>query len=644
MTDEINTEDSRGSSADTTDSLRAPLHDCLVVGVDLGTSNSALAFRRPGATTTEALAVAQLEGPGRIGSHKTLPSALYIPHAGELTPADARLPWQDEASASADGVIGVFARERGAQVPERLVASAKSWLCNAQIDRSAPLLPWRSPIETGKRSPIEASRLYLEHLRHALDHELGSARAAEAEAVLTVPASFDEVARNLTYEAATAAGFERVTLLEEPLAAFYSWIAGSGGDWRAHVAPGDVVLVCDVGGGTTDFSLIAVSEEQGRLRLERIAVGDHLLLGGDNMDLALAYTLKAQLEAEGRAIDHWQFLSLVASARVAKERILAGDEPGLEPVDSVPVTIASRGSSLFAQTIAVELTRATVERVLLDGFFPATRIDQLPTSRRGSGIQELGLHYETDAAVVKHLARFLRRARQNAVSNDGLRKLVEERLAASEASGALMPSKVLFNGGVFKAPALRRRVLEVLRSWSGAELEELAGAHLDLAVAAGAAYYGAVRASGKGIRVLSGLSRSYYVGLESPMPAVPGIEPPVKGLCLVPQGTEEGTELELPGQQFGLVVGEPVEFRFFSSAVRAGDGVGAVVDDATHELDETSRLTVTLPAADGQEGEVVPVKIDAVVTEVGTLQLFMRQLDSERKWNLEFNVRPHEDL
>lgn len=613
------------------------------VGVDLGTSNSALAYYPAGAdakgSVPAILETLQLDGPGMAGKHRLLPSVLYVPYDGELQPREARLPWSPsgEDEIAADYVVGRWARDRAAGVPERAVVSAKSWLAHAGVDRRAPILPWKSAIPRGKRSPVEASRLYLEHLRQAFTQATG---AMHADLVLTVPASFDEVARNLTHEAARGAGWANVTLLEEPLAALYAWIASSHESWRGALVPGDLILVCDVGGGTSDFSLVAATEEHGELKLERISVGDHLLLGGDNMDLALAYALKAKLGTAGAQIDHWQFLSLVAAARVAKERIFADGT-----LSEAPVAVAGRGSSLFAQTVSTSLTRVEAERLIVDGFFPLTRADEMPKARRALGIQEFGLSYEAEPAVSKHLARFLQKSRDNAAASPELRKLVEARLARGE--GPLLPSAVLFNGGVFNARGLRERVLDLLKAWNGGEaVRELRheSSDFDLAVATGAAYYARMRQSGEGIRIRSGTAHSYYIGLESPMPAVPGYEPPVRGLCVVPQGTEEGTEIAFDAQEFGLIVGEPVEFRFFSSSARAGDAVGATVDDAAADLTETACLAMTLPPAEGhREGEMVPVRLEAAVTEVGTLQLYMKQVGGAgQKWQLELNVRASE--
>ena len=451
--------------------------------------------------------------------------------------------------------------------------------------------------------------------------------------MVTVPASFDEVARNLTAEAAEAAGLGRVTLLEEPQAAFYAWAARAGRQWRDAVTPGDIILVCDVGGGTADFSLIAVTDVAGALELERISVGEHILLGGDNMDLALAYTLQARLEAEGKSLDAWQFLALVACRRTA-QRSPCSRTPGLA---EAPIAVPSRGSSLFAKTISTALDRASLSQVVLDGFFARTALDDLPREARRTGLQEFGLPYASDPVISKHLARFLTRSLQNVQASDKLGALVGSRAGGP----ALMPTAVLFNGGVFKAEPIRARVLDLLASWNGGQaVRELEGFEPDLAVAQGAAIYGRHRATGKGMRIKAGAARSYYVGLETSMPAIPGFRPPVKALCVVPQGMQEGTEQLIEGRTFGLVTGEAAEFRFFSSAVRSGDTPGQILPDAERELEETSLLEVELPALpDVPAGQVVPVRIEAVVTELGTLELWMKHANSDRRWKIEFQVR-----
>ena len=457
-------------------------------------------------------------------------------------------------------------------MPDRLVTSAKSWLSNPHIDPKQRTLPWRSESAEEKLSPFDVSCRYLRHLKNAFLHaaQLQGRQwdLRDGQIVVTVPASFDEVARNLTAEAAEAAGLGDVTLLEEPQAAFYAWSARAGRQWRDAVATGDIILVCDVGGGTADFSLIAVTDVAGNLELERISVGEHILLGGDNMDLALAYTLQAKLEAEGKSLDAWQFLALTHAASRAK--ITLFEDASLT---EAPIAVPSRGSSLFARTVATALARDTLSQVILDGFFAQTALDDLPREARRTGLQEFGLPYASDPVISKHLARFLKRSLQNVRASDKFAASI-----GSHANGrALMPTAVLFNGGVFKAAPIRARVLDLLAAWNGGQkVRELEGFEPDLAVAQGAAIYGQHRATGKGIRIKAGTSRSYYIGLEASMPAIPGFRPPVKALCVVPQGMQEGTDLLIEGRTFGLVTGQAADFRFFSSAVRSGDTPGQV--------------------------------------------------------------------
>ena len=441
------------------------------------------------------------------------------------------------------------------------------------------------------------------------------------------------VAVRVTAEAAEAAGLGKVTLLEEPQAAFYAWIAETDMEWRSLIGPGDIVLVCDVGGGTTDFSLIAVTDNNGTLELDRISVGEHILLGGDNMDLALAYTLQAQLEAEGKSIDSWQFLSLVHAASRAKVELFDNDA-----LTEAPISVPSRGSSLFARTVSTNLDRATLDRVVLDGFFAKTTISDLPQETRRVGLQEFGLPFAADPVISKHLARFLVRSDANLKNNQTLSALAERQSGSNE---FLLPTAVLFNGGVFKSGPIRIRVLELLASWNqGQAVRELRGIELDLAVAKGASFYGRTRATQKGIRIKAGAARSYYIGLESSMPAVPGFKPPVKALCVVPHGMQEGSELLIEGRDFGLLTGHPAEFRFFSSADRSGDGPGQILPNAERELEETASLEIHLPPVpEFPAGQVVPVHINSVVTELGTLELWMKHLSSDRRWKVEFQVR-----
>jgi molecular chaperone DnaK (HSP70) len=607
-----------------------------VVGIDLGTTNSALAYADTGRPEGRDVALTQLSIPqvvhaGTVEERQLLPSFLYLPGQNEQPAGCLRLPWDPDR----DYAVGEFARTFGSQVPTRLVASAKSWLSYPGVDRRQPLLPWKAP-ETGRRvSPLEASTYFLKHLAEAWNHlvakDVPENRLEQQDIILTVPASFDAVARELTVEAARAAGLEHLTLLEEPQAAFYAWIDASRDQWRKQVEVGDVILVCDVGGGTTDLTLIAVTEEAGNLVLTRVAVGDHILLGGDNMDLALAHTGAQAFAGKGVKLDAGQMHMLWHSSRSAKEYLFSHPE-----ATGAPVTVLGRGSRVIGGTLKGELTRAEVESILVEGFFPACPPDAEPQKKRAVGLQELGLPYAADPAVTKHLAWFLHRNAEVLAQRAPTRRSKKK---------AAQPTAVLFNGGVFKATPLRERLLAVLNQWGkatgGGMVKELAGTDLDLAVARGAAYYGLVR-RGRGVRIRGGAARSYYVGVETSLPAVPGSPPPLKALCVVPFGMEEGTETDVPGQEFGLVVGEPAEFRFLGSSVRRGDVVGTLVEEWEGQIDDLSPLTTTLEAP-GKEGRMVPVHLHSKVTEVGTLELSCLSRDGKQRWKLEFNVRERQE-
>ena len=605
-----------------------------IVGIDLGTTNSALA-RCDAAdaeeeSRIEVRSIPQLVNPSEVAEPTLLPSFLYIPSEFDFPKGSLALPWEPEPKL----VIGELARKRGAESPNRLVASAKSWLSYAAVNRTAPILPWQAPEEVPKLSPVEASSQFLKYLRTVWDSgEVRGQRGlalAEQDVLLTVPASFDEEARELTRRAAEQAGFPHVTLLEEPLAAFYAWLASEGDTWRRRIKVGDLVLVCDVGGGTTDFSLIMVSEENGELTLKRVAVGDHILLGGDNMDLALARVLQQRLEASGNRVDTWQLHSLWHQCRNAKEKLFESPK-----TQNRPITLLGKGTKLVGGTIKTELTREDLDQVLVEGFFPKIASGELPARQRRVGFQELGLPYAADPAITKHLARFLSEQVRNSPEAAAIRR---------GSSGLACPTHILFNGGVMKAALLRNRVVGVMNSWLrqegfGALGEEqiLEARDLEHAVARGAVYYGKAR-RGRGVRIRSGASRTYYLGIESAMPAVPGMEAPLKALCVVPFGMEEGTETAIPDREFGLVVGEPAEFRFLSSSVRKQDQVGSLLEDWGADLEELSPLEVTLKL-DGQQGTVVPVRLESRVTELGTLEIWCVSRDGSHRWNLELNIR-----
>ncbi len=606
------------------------------IGIDLGTTNSAVAVEEFESGRATIVDITQILGINQIGEKPILPSALYIPHPDEFQESQVRLPW---SKTGGEPIIGYFARNHGATIPDRLISSAKSWLSNFHVDPKSPVLPWKSDIKEQKLSAFDCSRRYLEHIKEGfLYAESVQGRTwnlADGQVVLTVPASFDEIARNLTAAAAEAAGFSKVVLLEEPQAAFYAWTAQAGNSWRTQVKRGDMVLVCDIGGGTADFSLIAVSEKEGNLEAERISVGEHLLLGGDNMDLALAYTLQAKLEAAGKTIDGWQFLALIHAVSAAKVSLFSD-----LALDQVSVAVPSRGSGLLAKTVSTKLTRATLTEVILDGFFPITKVTDLPQEGRSTALQEFGLPYASDPVVSKHLARFLTRSLINVKASESLSALVKTRPEALE-GGYLKPTAVLFNGGVFNAAPIRKRVLDLLASWGNdTPVRELAGFQPDLAVAKGAALYGRNRATGQGIRIKAGTARSYYIGLEPSVPAIPGFKPPIKALCVVPQGMEEGSELLIDQREFGLITGQPADFRFFASEVRSGDSPGTIVANPERELEETGKIEVTLPAVEGfPPGQPIPVIINPIVTELGNLELWMKHTGSDRRWKVEYQVR-----
>jgi hypothetical protein len=612
------------------------------IGIDLGTTHSALAYTDMGASDGErtshgVLEIPQLTAPGAVEAQALLPSFLYLPHAEEFAAGELSLPWSSEQRY----VVGELARSRGATTPIRLVSSAKSWLSHPGVDRRAAILPTDAPPEVERVSPLDASVRYLTHLRQAWDFEHPDAPFNQQDITVTIPASFDPAARELTAEAARAAGYESVTLLEEPQAALYNWIAASQGRWRKEVKLGDIILVIDVGGGTSDFSLIAVVEREGNLELHRVAVGDHILLGGDNMDLTLAHVVARKVAAGGSQggtqLDSWQMRALTYACRTAKENLLSDSD-----VQTMPIVIPSRGSKLIGGSIRTELTRAEVSAVILEGFFPQVDASARPASRTRAALTQLGLPFAQDAAVTRHLAGFLGRQVAALAELEGFAG------RADPGASFLHPTAVLFNGGVFKSGILAERTLTTVNSWLAAENAQparlLTGADLDLAVARGAAYYGYVR-RGQGVRIRGGTARAFYVAVESAMPAIPGMEPPVQALCVAPFGMEEGTEAELQTQEFGLVVGEPVHFRFFGSSTRRQDQIGTMLDywqpDELQELDE---IQATLPTEGRQPGEVVQVRLHAKVTEAGTLELSAVPRSGNERWKVEFDVRGQNQL
>ncbi|MGE0756900.1 MAG: Hsp70 family protein [Pirellulaceae bacterium] len=590
-----------------------------VVGIDLGTTNSVVAYapleaERP---AIELLPIPQLVSPGTIESLNGLPSFLYLAPDHESSQGGLDLPW----SKGNRYATGEIARRMSAEHPERTVAAAKSWLCHSRADRHQPILPWNAPAEVAKISPVQATQRLLEHLIHAWNAAFPDARLGDQYVVLTVPASFDAVARELTREAAVSAGLpDDLLLFEEPQAAVYAWLAASGDRWRKRLNVGDKLLVCDVGGGTTDLTLISVHQEQGELALQRTAVGKHLLVGGDNMDLALAHFAASRFGEKGIQLNPWQSVSLWHACRAAKEQLLTG-----KGARQHSISILGRGSRLIGGTQTLKVERSEVESLLADGFFPGCQLGSRPARRRQSGFQEIGLPYETDTGITRHIAAFL--------SDHG-------------EGGPVRPTHMLFNGGVFKAATLRQKLLDVLRGWfadEGTAQPLDANDDLDHAVARGAAYYGWTKRKG-GVRIRGGTARSYYVGIETAGLAIPGAPRPLRALCVVPFGMEEGTELDVPSGEVGLVHGESVQFRFFSSATRKQDRVGAVLDSwSEDELTETSPLEAALPADEAIEEAYVPVKFRSHITELGMFELWCVGTRTSSKWKLEFSVREPEE-
>jgi hypothetical protein len=588
-----------------------------VLGIDLGTTNCVLAYApldtKP--PHVELLEIPQLVAASTIESRPALPSFLYLAPDHEAASGALTVPWQREMPF----VVGEYARRRGAEMPDRTVVAAKSWLCHSGVDRRQPLLPAGAPAEVAKISPVTASQRYLEHLVAAWRLQFPDVPVSQQIVVLTVPASFDAAARELTRDAALAAGLpESLVLLEEPQAAVYSWLAARGEAWRNDLSAGNRLLVCDVGGGTTDLTLIDVAEADGELELRRLAVGDHLLVGGDNMDLALAHRVAELFAEQGVRLDAWQSISLWHSCRDAKEMLLATDGPEVHRI-----SVLGRGRKLIGNTVTVDVPRSLAIDLLVGGFFPKCSLSDRPQRRRASGFQEIGLPYQSDVAITRHLAAFL-------TAHTG------------ESNPSARPTHVLFNGGVFKADAFRSHLLERLGEWSGTDnlVHELPGQRdLDFAVARGAAFYGWTKQHG-GMRIRSGAARSYYVGIETAGLAIPGAPRPLRALCVVPFGMEEGTSIDVPSNEFGLVLGEPAHFRFFSSAVRPQDRPGQILPTIDEEqLAETDSLETILEAGSNDAETYVPVKFQSRITELGVFELWCVSTTSGRRWKLEFSIR-----
>jgi hypothetical protein len=601
-------------------------HSSYIIGIDLGTTNCTMAYAPLQTEEHQMPSIQQFEIPqiqdrGTQGAQAALPSFIYFPLQEELSAKIASINWDQDRSYC----VGAFAKERGVELPSRMIHSAKSWLCHVGIDRREKNLPFESEDVEKKMSPLEACSELLRHMKEAWDFSNPDAPFTDQHILITVPASFDPSARQLVQEAAERVGCPEVILLEEPQAAFYAWIYAHAQDWRERLKVGDSVLVVDIGGGTTDFTLIAVEEEGGNLSLRRIAVGSHLLLGGDNIDLALAYLAKQKLEEEGHSIDHWQLQGLVHQCRKAKEALMSEKAP-----KSVDITIHGRGSRLIGGTLKTQITQEEAQQFVLDGFIPLVEPEERSPIEKRSGIQQIGLPYVKDPRISCQLAKFLSMTGES---------------DSPSMENFILPTAVLFNGGTMKASALRSRILDILNQWakrlSKPPVQELPGANYDYAVSQGAAYYGFAR-QGRTIRIRSGTSRSYFIGVEEAAPAVPSIAPPMRAVCIVPFGMEEGEEKDLLNQEFALVLGEQATFRFFSHATpKLSNGeepnIGTVIRNWKQELTELHPIEALLDKQDG-DGKTVRVHLKSKVTELGILELWCVAPDN-RKWKLEFDIR-----
>ncbi len=589
-----------------------------VIGIDLGTTNCVVAFAslESDAPKVELLEIPQLTSVGTVENRASLPSFLYLPTASEVEQDVYQTDWN-----SGSDVAGELARRNSADVADRTVGGAKSWLGYEKVDRRQPILPWQAPSDVPKVSPVEATRRYLEHLVAAWTKRFPDAPLGEQQVVITVPASFDASARDLTREAAVGAGIPADhILLEEPQAAMYAWLERTGDDWRKAIGVGNTLLVCDVGGGTTDFTLIDVIDQDGELELHRRAVGNHLLVGGDNMDLAIAYLASQKFGEQGVTLDPWQSISLWHSCRAGKEQLL-----GSEQAKTIPLSVKKKGSKLVGGNVSVELEQAAVQQMLLEGFFPQCDVQDRPQEDITAGFQELGLPFESDTGITRHMAAFL--------ADQG------------EDQNPVTPTHLLFNGGVFKSPLFRDRIRETLQIWHPDQqltmLESLDS--LDHAVARGATFYAWSKCRG-GVRIRGGTPRAYYVGIQTAGLAIPGAPRPLKAVCVVPHGMEEGTECDVPSAEVGLVVGKPARFRFFGSPSRKEDQPGDTLTQwSTDELAETAPLETTL-TADGELKEpFLPVRFKSKVTELGVLELWCVSTKSDDQWKLEFSVRESND-
>jgi molecular chaperone DnaK (HSP70) len=610
-----------------------------IVGIDLGTSNTVVAYAEAGSSEIRVFEIDQLVGQGEVAARPLLPSVRYHAAPGELSAGALQLPWAVAQDSQAQRtVVGRFARSLGAQVPGRLVTSAKSWLSHASVDRTAPILPWGAADDVDKVSPVTASASYLAHVRAAWNHRFPKARLEDQDVVLTVPASFDDGARALTLEAARIAQLPRLRLLEEPQAAFYDWLFRHRATLNADLAQTRLVLICDVGGGTTDFTLIKVQMQDGEPQLTRIGVGNHLMLGGDNMDLALAHLAESRLSTPQTRLSAASLSQLVERCRAAKEQLLGADAPS-----SLSVTLLGAGSKVIGGARSTELTRAEVEQIIVDGFFPAVTADARPGRPRGA-IVEFGLPYASDPAITRHVSAFLSRLEGPSREALGTAAFAGQHAPAEAADHAAdnasahdstalpMPDTLLLNGGVFRAQALTERLASTLGAWRGAPLKVLHNDNPDVAVARGAVAYLLARA-GQAPRIGGGSPRSYFLALDETADAL-------RGVCLLPRGTEEGHEMALADRTFALRLDQPVQFHLVSSVADTAWQPGEIAELPLGEFVRLPPIATVVHAQGKNQAAETPVQLAASLTEVGTLDVHcIDAADPAQRWLLEFQLR-----
>ncbi len=614
-----------------------------VVGIDLGTTNSAVTYidTEESPWKIRVLSIPQLVASGEIESLDTLPSFYFQPvqTGNSDSKKQLRLPWDKK---SPSFCVGAYARDETARTSGRGIASAKSWLCHAAVDRTAALLPWQGAGDVKRLSPVDVSGQYLKHVRKAWDQQFPENPLADQDIVLTLPASFDEVARELTVEAASVAGLARVVLIEEPQAAFYAWVYKHDSDWESRVEVGQKILVCDIGGGTTDFTLIRVrksnegkadeaqDQQAQKIQFHRVAVGNHLILGGDNLDLAIAKFLEQKLTDRGK-LEAYQWDVLVGTSRKVKEQMLSD-----EGAEAITISLPSRGSKLIGGSLQTEVTRDEIRNLIVDGFLPKVKLTDKPVFH-ASGFQEFGLPYASDPGITRYLADFLTTHANAGNANASDASENDSAKDSSHESSNAKPNVVLFNGGFFASPILRDTVLERISDWfqtdnSNWSPQLLANDRLDLAVARGAAYYGIVRRN-MGVRIAASLARSYYIGIGKNDLGED------QAICIMPGNAEPGQTFTLEDREFLLTISQPVEFSIYVSSTRLADQPGQILKIDPEQMTSLPPIRTVLRAKSRNEKRDVSVKLQTGLTEIGTIDLACLEQESERSWKLQFDIR-----